>query len=99
MTLRDSLEIVSALLGMLGGLLVAIPFFDDFMARRKREKSMKVIGKTEIVGRNVDQVLLEVEKGEFNVLLYPDPKMAFISGVGCVFLIFSFVVLLASKLA
>ncbi len=98
MTPKDILELVSVGLGSLGGLALAVPFFFDYLSRRRRARTMKKAGRTQVTGENIQQVFRELESGELNVILFPDPRMALLSVAGCVALILSFVTLLISKL-
>lgn len=97
MTPKDIPELVSAGLGSLGGLALALPFFLDYRSRRRRADTMRKTGRTEVTGENVQQVFDELERGQLNVMLFPDPNMALLSAVGCGALILSFVALFISK--
>jgi hypothetical protein len=96
-THKDIAEIVSAALGMLGGLALALPFFLDFRSRQRRADTMRQTGRTEVTGENIQDVFRELDRGQLNVILFPDPNMALLSAVGCGALILSFIALIISK--
>lgn len=84
---------LSALLGMLGSLALAIPFFADFLARLARRKRLKVFDAN--ASPNADDAALKraFAEGELERLLRADPKMAISAMIGAVLLIISFALL------
>ena len=88
-------EIASAALGLLGSLLLAIPFFADYGAKRTRFRKLKNLKAGALSAEDAAALRGPTERVALERVLAADTKMALCSGVGCVLLLLSFVALLA----
>jgi hypothetical protein len=94
---KETAELLSPALGAVGGVLLAIPFFFDFYNRVTRTKDNKLGADPNVRGASAGQVAAEINKSGTERVLGAEPWTAFVSGVGCIFLIASFVVLLLPR--
>jgi hypothetical protein len=90
-------ELASAGLGLIGALLLAIPFFADFSAKRKRLKDLEGLKDGTFSKQDAEEMRGPVEKLGTETVLAADIRMALCSGFGCLFLVASFVTLLVAK--
>jgi hypothetical protein len=88
---------LSPLLGLLGSLALAVPFFADFLAKRRRIRHIRSLA----VFRPEDATILRVptERGELERVLAAEIRMAALAVLGCVLLLASFLVVMAEKQA
>jgi hypothetical protein len=92
-----SAELASAALGLVGSLLLAIPFFADYFAKRKRRKMLASLDKAVFSAQDIAELRGPLEKIALEAIFAADAKMAACSALGCVLLVASFVILLFAK--
>jgi hypothetical protein len=90
-------EIWAALLGLIGALLLAIPFIDDYFAKRDRLKKLENLQSGIFTQDDADALRQPAERVALEKILKADITMALCSGAGCVALVASFVVLLLKR--
>ncbi len=90
-------EQISALFGLVGSLLLAVPYFADYRARLKREKDIKDL--TDGVFSAEDAAALRPRVREIGIdsVLEADSGMALCALFGCVLLVISFLILAFAK--
>ncbi len=88
-------EKLSAFLGLMGGLLLAVPFFADFRVRQKRIERLRGLHDGTIKPDDAAILKKALEGGEMERILSASAWMGVTAGAGAVFLIASFLVLLA----
>jgi hypothetical protein len=87
-------EVWSALLGLVGALLLAIPFFADFRAKRDRWKRRDQIKLGTFSAKDEALLTVAADKVALERILKADTGMALCSALGCLLLLLSFIVLL-----
>lgn len=90
-------EFWSSLLGLLGALALAFPFFMDFRARRRRIRRLDSLKKGSFSAEDAAELRKPVEKSELENVLAAERPMAGSALAGCILLVLSFVVLLLKK--
>ena len=90
-------ELGSAIAGALGGLLLATPYFVEWRHRRQREKRIKRQRARGVAGANddIDKALID---GSTDAVLAAGSIRALAAGIGAVFLVISFVLVMLSSL-
>ncbi|MES2255508.1 MAG: hypothetical protein V4559_10755 [Pseudomonadota bacterium] len=94
MITKEIAELLSPLLGAAGGIFLAIPFFVDYFSRVTRKNDNKVAADPQVRGTGASQVTEQINKSGTERVLSPEPWTALVSGLGCVLLFLSFLVLL-----
>jgi hypothetical protein len=88
-------EKLSAALGLLGSLLLALPFFVDFRARQKRVERLRALRDGTIKPQDADLLRSAIEGGEMERILSASALMGAAATAGAGLLVVSFLVLLA----
>lgn len=89
---RETIEWLSPLLGSVGGIALAYPFFDDWRARRKRKKRMSKLTSASMSAENRELMRAEIANSEFERVLSADPWTALCALLGCLLLVGSFAI-------
>jgi hypothetical protein len=85
-----SLELISSSLGLAGSLLLAVPFFSDFLVRCKRHKRIHELGDGTFSREDAAELRDPVEKIGTDAVLEADARMALLASIGCALLVLSF---------
>lgn len=94
---QQTAEWVASFLGLLGSLALAVPFFADFFAKRRRVKRLAGLKDGVFSPEDAAELRKPVERRELENVLAAEVKMAGLAALGCVFLVASFFVLLLAK--
>ncbi len=90
-------ELISALLGLVGSLLLAVPYFSDYRIRRKRENDTKSLSDGVFSKEDAAALRPRIREIGIDSVLEPDSGMALCALFGCVLLVISFVILAFAK--
>jgi len=92
-------ELVSAFLGLLGSLLLAVPYFADFWARQKRLQDIEALNDGTFTREDATTLRGPVDRTATDRVLDADGRMALCAVLGCMFLVLSFAILIVAKTA
>ncbi len=91
---KEVADWLSPLLGLIGSLMLAFPYFVDVRARIRREKKISEVDNGSYSEEDAGKLREAIKRARTEEVLEPDKKMAVLAGLGCVLLVFSFLVLL-----
>jgi uncharacterized membrane protein len=92
-----SAELISALFGLVGSLLLAVPYFSDYRIKRKRERDIKSLNDGVFSAKDVAALRPRVKEIGIESVLEADSGMALCALIGCVLLVISFLLLAFAK--
>lgn len=90
-------ELISAMFGLVGSLLLAVPYFADYRIRRKRERDIKSLNDGVFSPEDAAALRPRVKEIRIDSLLESDSRMALCALFGCALLVISFVMLAIHK--
>ncbi len=73
---HETAEKLSAFIGLLGGLLLAVPFFADFRARRKRVRRLRALDDGTLAKEDAAALRVPIGGAELERTLSADSWMA-----------------------
>jgi hypothetical protein len=91
---KDVVDWLSPLLGLVGSLMLAFPYFVDVKARIRREKKISEVDNGSYSEEDAAKLREAIKRARTEEVLEPDKRMAILAGVGCLLLVLSFLVLL-----